>query len=71
MSNVIDALAQWDALARREVATHYRVKLASDTSSAASELGMPPQIGHNTNNDCPSLWRDKIVEWCFQVVDHW
>ncbi len=20
---------------------------------------------------CPSAWREKIVEWSFQVIDHW
>ena len=20
---------------------------------------------------CPSVWREKICEWCYQVIDHW
>ena len=31
------------------------------------------QIIRQGNNDsaCPAAWREKICEWCFQVVDHW
>ena len=65
---VIDALAQWDALAEREVAAGYQVKPSSSTASAsASGLHMPPRIGVV----CALAWREKIVKWCYQVVDHW
>ena len=71
MTAVIDALAQWDALAQREVAEGYRVKSSSATSSAAS-LGLHlPLTGLNATTGCPIAWREKIVEWCYQVVDHW
>jgi hypothetical protein len=69
---VIDALAQWDALAQRETATGYQVKPSSSTSSAAS-LGLHlPRTGcQNATTGCPLEWREKIVEWCYQVVDTW
>lgn len=25
----------------------------------------------NNGSACPAAWRDKICEWCFQIVDHW
>ncbi len=71
MTAIIDSLAQWDALAQREVAEGYRVKAPSATSSAAS-LGLHlPVTGMNATTGCPIAWREKIVEWCYQVVDHW
>lgn len=71
MTAIIDALAQWDALAQREVAEGYRVKPPSASSSAAS-LGLHlPLTGMNATTGCPVAWREKIVEWCYQVVDHW
>ncbi|KAK1737948.1 cyclin family protein [Skeletonema marinoi] len=70
MTAVVDALAQWDALAQREVADGYRVKPSVATSSAAS-LGLNlPLTGLNATTGCPLAWREKIVEWCYQVVDH-
>ena len=63
MSAVIDALAQWEALAQREVAAGYQVKPSSTKYT--------PQTGQNTTTGCPSAWRQKIAEWCFEVVDHW
>jgi hypothetical protein len=56
---VIDALAQWDALTQREDATCNQVKKPSSTAS------------QNTNTGCPTAWREKIADWCYQVVDHW
>eukprot|EP00984_Skeletonema_dohrnii_P035058 scaffold34602_cov129-Skeletonema_dohrnii-CCMP3373.AAC.8 len=55
---VIDALAQWDALTQREDATCNQVKKPSSTAS------------QNTNTGCPTAWREKIADWCYQVVDH-
>lgn len=70
MTAIIDSLAQWDALAQREDAEGYRVKPPSATSSAAS-LGLHlPLTGMNATTGCPIAWREKIVEWCYQVVDH-
>jgi hypothetical protein len=63
MAAVIDALSQWDALAQREVVAGYQVKLSSTKYM--------PQTGENTTTGCPSAWREKIAEWCFEVVDHW
>jgi len=70
MTAVVDALAQWDALAQREDADGYHVKPSVATSSAAS-LGLNlPLTGLNATTGCPLAWREKIVEWCYQVVDH-
>jgi hypothetical protein len=63
MAAVIDALAQWDALAQREVAAGYQVKPSSTKYMS--------KTGQNTTTGCPSAWREKIAEWCFEVVDHW
>jgi hypothetical protein len=41
---------------------------ASPASAAADRL---EEDGGNTCLPCPSAWREKIVEWCFQVIDHW
>jgi hypothetical protein len=71
MTAVFDALAQWDALAQREVAAGYQVKPSSPTAPAAT-LGLHlPLTGQNATTGCPLAWREKIVEWCYQVVDHW
>ena len=71
MATVIDVLDQWDALAQREVADSYQIKPSSATSAAAS-LGLQlPQTGASSTGGCPLAWREKVVEWCYQVVDHW
>ena len=69
-----EALAQWDVLAQREVADDYQVKESS--SAAAAQDSHPGLNLHRSQNNtaggcCPSAWREKIVEWCYQVVDHW
>lgn len=70
MTAAIDTLAQWDALAQREAAKDYRVMPSCATSSAAP-LGLQlPLTGLNATTGCPIAWREKIVEWCYQVVDH-
>lgn len=80
MAAVIEeALAQWDALAQREVADGYQVKESSSSavappSAADSHPGLNLHRSLQNNNAggcCPSAWREKIVEWSYQVVDHW
>jgi hypothetical protein len=79
MAAVIDeALAQWDALAQREVADGYQVKESSSSAAPPSASDSHPGLNlhrslqnNNAGGCCPSAWREKIVEWCYQVVDHW
>jgi len=40
------------------------------TSPASSAVDLMEEDGDNMSLPCPSAWREKIVEWCFQVVDH-
>ena len=72
---VIEALAQWDVLAQRELAEDYQIKepppnpqAAADSSPSSSSSGLHQLPATRC---CPSAWREKIVEWCYQVVDHW
>ena len=73
MTAAIDTLAQWDALAQREAMKDYRIKPSTATSSSSvPPLGLQlPLTGLNATTGCPIAWREKIVEWCYQVVDHW
>lgn len=76
MTAAIDTLAQWDALAQREAMKDYRIKKPSTATTASSAAAPPlglqlPLTGLNATTGCPIAWREKIVEWCYQVVDHW
>jgi hypothetical protein len=71
MAAVIEALAQWDALSQREIAEDYQIKEVSTAASAAATSGLRLPMTPNSTTCCPSAWREKIVEWCYQVVDHW
>jgi hypothetical protein len=47
-----------------------RVLPGTSPASAAVNLIMEEDEDNNMC-PCPLAWREKIVEWCFQVVDHW
>eukprot|EP00985_Skeletonema_marinoi_P016915 scaffold9199_cov81-Skeletonema_marinoi.AAC.2 len=74
MTAVVDALAQWDALAQREVADGYHVKPSVATSSAASlGLNLPltgsrPLVSMDSSSDvwiCLELMYDNILSLSF------
>ncbi len=50
------AIEQWHALAQRK---------------DAYELLQPQSCDREERRRCPSAWREKICEWCYQVIDHW
>mmetsp|Transcript_24482 Transcript_24482/g.51279 ORF Transcript_24482/g.51279 Transcript_24482/m.51279 type:complete len:279 (+) Transcript_24482:363-1199(+) len=59
-----EALEQWDALVEREDA----YKLQQPPS-----LPLERQDGQTVEareHACPPVWREKICEWCYQVIDH-
>lgn len=58
------AIDQWNALVAREEEDAYQVRLQPRSPSSPS--GDRDSAVHS----CPALWREKICEWCFQVVDH-
>jgi len=59
-----EALEQWDALIEREDA----YKLQQPPSSSLE--GQDRQPAEAREHACPPVWREKICEWCYQVVDH-
>lgn len=71
-------LEEWTALVHRERMMAYQMSPAKakqalpGTSPASAAVDL---LLEGDDNDislpCPSAWREKIVEWCFQVVDHW
>lgn len=70
-------LTEWAALLHRERMGAYHMSPAKakqalpGTSPASSAVDLMEEDGDNMSLPCPSAWREKIVEWCFQVVDHW
>lgn len=67
-----NALDQWNSLVEREENIAYRVQ----PSSSTDQKDGPPQQEHtlSEHNDfvhsCPALWREKICEWCYEVIDY-
>jgi len=57
-----EAIDQWKYLVEREENVAYKIQ----------PLPSSGQRGDNMNavHCCPSVWREKICEWCYQVVDH-
>lgn len=75
MSLLLDeALDQWNCLAEQEKNEAYRIHPASSKAKdgpAEQELtSASHDHKHVVNHSCPTLWREKICEWCYQVVDH-
>lgn len=66
MSILLDqAIDQWNALVGREEA--YKVRPQQPSSPSRRQADGQPSPTHHS---CPPAWREKICEWCFQVVDH-
>ena len=69
--------AEWTALVRRERMVAYHMSPAKakqvlpGTSPTSSAVDLMEEYDDSIYLPCPSAWREKIVEWCFQVVDHW
>lgn len=58
------ALDQWNSLVEREEKEAYKVRSPS-LEQQQHDGGQLRPI-----SCCPTVWREKICEWCFQVVDH-
>jgi len=68
--------AEWTALVHRERMMAYHMspvkakRALPGTSPASAAVDLMAEDAGNMSLPCPSAWREKIVEWCFQVVDH-
>ena len=56
------AAEEWNALVEQEENPAYQVHPPAIGSSSLDQLHI---------NSCPKVWREKICEWQFQVIDHW
>lgn len=81
-----EALDQWRALAEREEAykvqppstsldEHKNKGKSSSDQNLQQHEDSSSTSSHNSDGNhpihsCPPMWREKICEWCFQVVDH-
>ena len=67
-------LAEWTALVHRERMMAYQMSPVGAKQALPGTSPASAAVDINKNEftlPCPSAWREKIVEWCFQVVDHW
>jgi hypothetical protein len=77
MSTNGGVLAEWTALVHRERMMAYHMspvkakRVLPGTSPASAAVDHIMEDDSNISLPCPAAWREKIVEWCFQVVDHW
>mmetsp|Transcript_22898 Transcript_22898/g.41084 ORF Transcript_22898/g.41084 Transcript_22898/m.41084 type:complete len:283 (+) Transcript_22898:51-899(+) len=74
---VDEALDQWNALAEREENIANKIQPPSSSEQQEGQEGQThqrhPSIARKNKNiihSCPTVWREKICEWCYQVVDH-
>jgi len=60
---ILDSAAaeEWNALVEQEENPAYQVHPPA-SSLSLDQLHI---------NSCPKVWREKICEWQFQVIDHW
>jgi len=60
---ILDSAAaeEWNALVEQEENPAYQVHPPAGSLSL-DQLHI---------NSCPKVWREKICEWQFQVIDHW
>lgn len=69
MDMILDqATADWDALVQREDMPAYQVE--SDGALYDDDADSKT-TGKSKQTSCPRVWREKICEWQFQVIDHW
>jgi len=66
MSSLVmdEARAQWDALVEREDV--YKLQHPPPLSLDRQD----GQTAEAREHACPPVWREKICEWCYQVIDH-
>ena len=67
-------IEEWTALVHRERLMAYHMwpmKAKRALSSRTVAVDMMEDEDDASYLPCPSAWREKIVEWCFQVIDHW
>mmetsp|Transcript_6286 Transcript_6286/g.15628 ORF Transcript_6286/g.15628 Transcript_6286/m.15628 type:complete len:274 (+) Transcript_6286:205-1026(+) len=62
------AVDEWNSLVEREEKVAYQVQPSS--SLDGQYRGEHSSSALANGNPCPPLWREKICEWCFQVIDH-
>ncbi|KAL7535812.1 hypothetical protein ACHAXR_006749 [Thalassiosira sp. AJA248-18] len=66
-----EALDQWLALTGREEAYKVQPQPSAERQDEQKRKRDDPLSTHETLvHSCPPMWREKICEWCFQVVDH-
>ena len=67
-------MEEWTALVHRERLMAYHMwpmKAKRALSSRTVAVDFMEDEDDASYLPCPSAWREKIVEWCFQVIDHW
>ena len=67
-------LEEWKALVQRESQTAYRltgVEVEADRMALSSS---PVSVSVDLTGEQDAvlaLWREKIVEWCYKIIDNW
>mmetsp|Transcript_18880 Transcript_18880/g.40475 ORF Transcript_18880/g.40475 Transcript_18880/m.40475 type:complete len:285 (+) Transcript_18880:175-1029(+) len=66
------ALDQWNCLVEQEGKNSYRILPSSsvDQKDGLQQHGLSPLAHEHAIDSCPASWREKICEWCYEVVDH-
>jgi hypothetical protein len=84
---VVDLCERLNGMRRQESSTHYRIpdylaaewqarlmeEAADDIAREVYELSNPNEgsSGQTSSPQINELWREKICEWCYHVVDHY
>ncbi len=65
-------LEEWKALVQRESQMAYRLtgmEVEADRMALSSSPGEQDVV---IGRACAlALWREKIVEWCYRIIDNW
>ena len=72
-------LDEWNALVQRESQTAYRLtevvegdRVALSSSPVSVSIDLTGEQDVIIGGACTlALWREKIVEWCYQIIDNW
>ena len=71
MMNIMLATDEWRALVQQEENVAYQVLPSPPPPLTTSDGSVASLVQHDNINTCPRIWREKICEWQFQVIDHW
>lgn len=69
--NIMLATEEWRALVQQEENAAYQVLPSPPPPLTTSDGSVASLVQHDNINTCPKIWREKICEWQFQVIDHW